>query len=105
AVIAENQLLGSGVLELAAALGLRVPGDLSVAVLGDPMLASETAPELTTFLIPREEMGVQAVRLLARMLAGPARGPLQLVLPCVFKPGATTGPAPEKTAGLLAGRA
>jgi LacI family transcriptional regulator len=102
AVVAENQALASDVLAGCRALALRVPTDLSVAALGDSARAASTDPELTSFRIPREAMGAQAVRMLVEQLAGGAPSG-QKVLPCTFWPGRTTGPAPTPTA--LAARA
>lgn len=53
----------------AAGLGIRIPEDLSVAVLGDPSFTS-TARDWTHFAIPRLEMGRAAVELLVGLIEG-----------------------------------
>lgn len=52
----------------AAEAGVRIPDDVSVAVLGDPPLSEATARDWTRFVIPREQMGREAVRLLLERL-------------------------------------
>lgn len=71
--------------------GLRVPADLSVVTLGDPTTPVPTDVDFSGFRIPREEMGRQAVELLADMLEGNA-GTTQRLLPCELVTGATLGP-------------
>ncbi|MCC9077657.1 LacI family transcriptional regulator [Litorilinea aerophila] len=80
------------------AAGWSLPGDFSLAFLGDPHLNDDhddLPRDCTTFTIPREEMGIQAVRLLTQMLSNPeGGGPRRLTLPCRFVPGSTVGPPP-----------
>lgn len=72
AVACGNDILAIGVLLEAAARGLRVPEDLSVAGFDDIDLAAEFTPTLTTVHLPVVEIGrTAAERMLAR-LAGKA---------------------------------
>ncbi|GAB3440518.1 LacI family DNA-binding transcriptional regulator [Actinophytocola sediminis] len=48
--------------------GVRIPDDVSVAVLGDPPLSTATARDWTRFTLPREQMGREAVRILLELL-------------------------------------
>ncbi|GAB3161248.1 LacI family DNA-binding transcriptional regulator [Micromonospora sonneratiae] len=52
--------------------GLAVPGDLSILALGDPTVPVPSDVAFTGFLIPREEMGRQAVEVLVSMVNGSA---------------------------------
>lgn len=52
----------------ASAAGLSIPGDLSVALLGDPPSWSATPRDWTRFSIPRTEMARAAVEMLIDML-------------------------------------
>ncbi|GAA0243316.1 LacI family DNA-binding transcriptional regulator [Cryptosporangium japonicum] len=65
--------------------GLRVPADLSVLTLGDPVRPIDGDPadrlDFTGFSIPRREMGWQAVEVLTESLEGAATG-LQRLLAC-----------------------
>lgn len=92
ALVVEDDILAKPILKVAEEEGLELPGDFSLAVLGDPLFYTEDPPDWTTFRIPRNEMGRQAARLLIEMLEDPKPlHPRQLVLPCVFQPGSTTG--------------
>lgn len=94
AFICEHIGHAARLLECARAIGKRVPDDFSLAMLGNPM-SDETIPDLTTFLIPRREMGARAVKLLVHILANPDDpGPHRIVLPCTFVPGQTVAAAP-----------
>lgn len=97
ALVVEDDLLSHAILDTATAAGIGVPADLSLAVLGDPLFYTEDTPPWTTFLIPRQEMGRQATRLLIETIESSAPpGPRQVVLPCTFQPGRTTGPHPAR---------
>jgi DNA-binding LacI/PurR family transcriptional regulator len=83
-------------IELGQQLGKSVPADFSVASLGNTGNASEDVPWMTTFLIPRREMGAGAVQLLYSILTDPATtANRQQFLPCVLSPGQTVGPVPR----------
>jgi DNA-binding LacI/PurR family transcriptional regulator len=95
ALVVENDILAKPLLRLAESAGMLVPDSFSLAVLGDPLVYTEDTPNWTTYRLPRIEMGRHAARLLVRMLTAPQpHGPLQVVLPCTFVPGATTAPPP-----------
>lgn len=76
--------------ETASDLGLAIPADLSVAVLGDPPFS--TAPgDWTRFAVPRHLMGVTAVSMLIGLLDGEDT-PSRQVVGAQFVPGATVAP-------------
>ncbi len=92
AFVTEDDMLGNQILQLAAAAGLKCPRDFSLATLGDPLSMAEPAHRWTTFKIPRQAMGREAVRLLVRRLNEDDAGqvtPYRSVLPCTFVPGLT----------------
>nr|WP_321979764.1 LacI family DNA-binding transcriptional regulator [uncultured Cohaesibacter sp.] len=72
--------------------GRSIPEDLSVAVLGSPLEETEVIERWTRLLVPREEMGREAVRLLLSLLEGRAEGPAQTTLACPFVDGETMRP-------------
>ena len=74
AILAGNDMVAVGVYEALAAAGLRCPDDVSVVGHNDMPLVDNLAPPLTTFAIPRREIGVAAARLLLERLAGSADG-------------------------------
>jgi len=96
--VVENDALGEKVLAVGKSLDLCCPADYSLAVLGDPL--SLTAPNYTwtTFKVPRREMGIEAVRLLVKMLDDTSEDratPYRATLPCTVVPGDTLGPPRE----------
>ncbi len=78
----------------AAGNGIRIPEDLSVAVLGDPTFTATTR-DWTRFAIPRLEMGRAAVQLLLGLIEGEREHQHQLlecrmiVTPTIARPRAT----------------
>lgn len=92
AVIAQSDLLAAGVLRAAAALGLRVPEDVSVAGFDGVDLPWLAPVRLTTVVQPTAEKGRAAGRAVASLLAG--RRPDDLVLPVRLRPGTTTARPP-----------
>ncbi|MFD5318415.1 LacI family DNA-binding transcriptional regulator [Streptomyces sp. NPDC127098] len=74
-----------------ARAGLRVPDEVSLALLGSPPADLAGEPEPTGFDIPRADLGAAAVRLLTDLLAGGERTSAALVT-CRFRPGATVAP-------------
>ncbi|MCP2267018.1 LacI family DNA-binding transcriptional regulator [Promicromonospora thailandica] len=73
AVFACSDTIALGVYDAAAALGLRVPDDLSVVGFDDLPEAQWAAPPLTTVHQPIAEMGGAALRMLLRVSADPPR--------------------------------
>lgn len=69
AVFAANDLMAIGVMSEARAQGLAVPGDLSVVGLDDIWLAAQTDPPLTTVVMPRYDIGFQAMDRLLELIA------------------------------------
>ena len=86
--------MAAGVIYEAQELGLRVPGDLSVAGFDDTLLASRIWPGLTTVRQPTREMGFTAARVLIDRVTGrtPEAG---APLPTELVARRSTGPAPD----------
>lgn len=93
-VFACSDGMALGVLDAAAAAGLRTPDDLSVIGFDDLPEASWAAPPLTTVRQPVTEMGAAALRMLQRLRAADhATAPREeLATKLVVR--ASTGPAP-----------
>ena len=72
AIACANDLLALGALERLAALGIDVPGDVSVAGFDDISIASLTAPTLSTVRLPLRDLGRLGYELAGRSLAGEA---------------------------------
>ncbi|OLT13159.1 LacI family transcriptional regulator [Pseudonocardia sp. CNS-139] len=91
AVIAQSDVLASGVLRAAAALGLRVPEDVSVAGFDGADLPWLGDTRLTTVVQPSDEKGRAAARAAMELVEG--RRPEPVLLPVALRIGTTTGPA------------
>lgn len=86
----------AAIVERLGQLGLSVPGDVSVVALGDPTRPAATDLDVTTFRIPRRQMGLQSVELLSRLIEGTATD-VQRLLPCQAHDGTTLGPPGSST--------
>ncbi|WP_169164423.1 LacI family DNA-binding transcriptional regulator [Cellulomonas taurus] len=93
AIVAQSDLLASGVVIGARELGLRVPEDVSVAGFDGLDLPWLTPDVLTTVEQPIAEKGAVVGRAVQRLLAG--EQPEDAVLPVSLRIGSTTGPAPS----------
>ncbi len=90
AVIAQSDLLATGVIRAAEEAGLRVPQDVSVTGF-DGIPVDGLAPyELTTLFQPATDKGRAAGAAVAAMLEG--RVPASVLLTSTFRPGNTTAP-------------
>ncbi|ROP64814.1 LacI family transcriptional regulator [Curtobacterium sp. PhB130] len=94
AVFAANDSSAIGVLHAAAALGLRVPEDLSVIGFDDVPQASTTTPPLTTVAQPLADLGAAAVEMLLTMLRGEP-SPEHVRLSTSLRVRQSTGPVPS----------
>ncbi|MCW2934101.1 MAG: transcriptional regulator, LacI family [Actinomycetia bacterium] len=93
AVACFNDKVAVGVMEAAAARGLRVPADLSVVGFDDIGVSRATTPRLTTVRQPLQEMGRTAVTMLMRQLDGHAHEALSMELETRLVVRESTGPA------------
>ena len=83
ALLAEDLTIAQALVDVAAASGLSVPRDLSIAVLGEPLGPVPPGHDFDRFRIPRREMGAGAVEQLVRILEGRAtREAPQILLSC-----------------------
>jgi LacI family transcriptional regulator len=80
AIFAFNDSMAVGALQVARALGLRVPEDLSVVGFDDTIEAEVAYPPLTTVRQPLKELGRMAVDLLFRLLADQGSEPVHVEL-------------------------
>jgi LacI family transcriptional regulator len=94
ALLVINDLLGSAAIRAAADLGLRVPGDVSIASFDDVPFASYTVPRLTTISGQTEQSGRDAVRLLLKRINDPDRPREVVTAPTKLIVRESTGPAP-----------
>ena len=95
AVLACNDEHALAVIRAAREVGLRVPQDLSVAGFDDIDAASHHAPSLTTMRVDKQEMGVQAIQTVFRLLEPPLEPSGRVELPVDLVARQSTGIAPE----------
>lgn len=91
AIVTAGDLIAAGALKAAEAVGLSVPGDLSVIGFGDFHVANLLQPALTTVRLPLEELGAESVNALHRYLAGGKKREI-LHLPTTLVERGSTGP-------------
>lgn len=96
AILCANDRVATGVLLLAAAAGIKVPGDLSVIGYDDQQyVAANLVPALTTVALPHAEIGALAVNHVLDALDNRASPPPgQVLVPCPLIERASTGPVP-----------
>lgn len=92
AIFCCNDMMAMGCYEALKALGLDVPGDVSVVGYDDREIAQFLHPPLTTVLLPHHDMGVLAVELLLEQIAAPGNTPAQLKAECPLITRESVGP-------------
>ena len=93
ALVCGNDPLAIGALLACAALGISVPGQVSITGFDDVDLAAEIPPGLTTVRVPSAEIGrLAGQRLLARLAGNRVRLLEEMPAPLVVR--GTTGPVP-----------
>ncbi len=95
AIFAANDDMAVGVMHAAHQLGVRIPGDLSVAGCDDITLAQQVFPPLTTTRQPFAAMAEQATLMLIQGSAKDRPDQDGVVVPGSLQIRATTGPPPE----------
>lgn len=70
ALLCANDMMAIGALEYCRAIGLSVPGDLSIVGFDDVPMARLLSPRLTTVRQPAHEMGMGAAELLIDLIQG-----------------------------------
>ncbi len=68
AVVCGNDLIAMGAIQFFDALGVNVPGEVSVVGFDDIAFSKVVSPSLTTIRLPTAQMGIEAVNLLIRRL-------------------------------------
>jgi len=92
AVFAANDLSAIAIIQVAAELGLEVPGDLSVIGFDDIPEASQMNPALTTIRQPMKKLGATAAGMLVSLLNGETLPQNHIRLPTGLVRRATTAP-------------
>ena len=85
AIFASTFAIGMGVMRAARRLGVRIPEEISLVALHDTELADFLTPELTTVLLPVDEMARQAVDILIEIIDGGSPNSVVVRRPPVLK--------------------
>lgn len=95
AILAANDQLAIGVIDGLKEAGVNCPRDMSVIGFNDIPMMDRLHPSLTTFALPKHQMGVEAAEILRAWIeGGTAPEPTILYLPCPLVIRESTGPAP-----------
>ena len=94
AVVAGNDLLALGVIDVAAERGLSCPRDLSVVGFNDMLLASRLQPPLTTIHVPEYDVGARAADLLLSLVENLGRRPETVLISGELMVRGSTAPPP-----------
>ncbi len=95
AILAANDQLAIGVIDGLKAAGLDCPRDISVIGFNDIPMMDRVHPTLTTFALPKHQMGVEAAEILRAWIEGDAAPEPKIVyLRCPLVIRESTGPAP-----------
>jgi LacI family transcriptional regulator len=73
AIFASNDEMAVGIIDAAQAVGISIPGDISLAGFDDNAIARTVRPRLTSVRQPLEEMGEAACKLLIERIRQPSR--------------------------------
>lgn len=92
AIFAANDLSAIETIEVAQALGLRVPDDVSVVGFDNVPESALIDPSLTTIDQSIQQMGFEAVRLLIALIEDPSRPPEHVTLPTELVVRQSSGP-------------
>jgi LacI family transcriptional regulator len=94
AVMCGNDVLAVGALRAARALGLDVPGDVSITGFDDVEVAGLVEPPLTTVHVPHREMGRRAAEMLVGLVSRLQLGTESVELDTSLRLRGTLGPPP-----------
>jgi LacI family transcriptional regulator len=101
AVVAVHDKIAFGALEAIREAGLRIPEDMAIVGIDDVAESAHTRPPLTSFHIPRAEMGLLAMQLLHRQINAESIVPVKSIVygELVVRESCGGAPAPADRAG------
>lgn len=103
AVVCASDVMALGAIRATRALGLEVPGDVSVVGFDDSAIAAYAGPALTTLRQPVRAIAQAAVRLLLEEVGGVATPRQEFLFQPELIVRSSTGPAPHRPATPSAG--
>lgn len=94
AVVAGNDQIAVGVVDVLRELGLRCPEDVSVVGFNDMPFVDKLSPPLTTVRVPHSQIGAEAARILLRWMTERTASSSTTTLPVELVVRGSTAPAP-----------
>jgi LacI family transcriptional regulator len=92
AIVAGNDLMALGCIDVLRDAGLECPGDVSLVGYNDMPFADRFVPPLTTVRVPHYEIGAAAAALMLETLTAPGGEPRQVQLPAELVVRSSTAP-------------
>jgi LacI family transcriptional regulator len=80
AVVAVSDKTAFGAMEAIKESGLRIPEDMAIVSIDDVSESAYSQPALTTYRIPKYEMGILAMQKLQRLISGEAEIPVKSIV-------------------------
>lgn len=84
AIVAANDMIALGCLDVFAERGLRCPDDVSLVGFNDMPFVDRLTPPLSTVRVPHYQIGAEAARMLLDVLADPDRPAKSITLPATL---------------------
>lgn len=91
AIFSCNDAMAIGVIQYLKETGLRIPEDISVIGFDDVEAALSLDPTLSTIRVPKIEMGIEVMRLMADILNNKVKSPKKVLVPVELVTRASTG--------------
>ncbi len=93
-IVAANDRLALGAIDVINARGKRCPQDISVVGFNDMLYAERLSPPMTTVRIPQEELGRRVAEVLLETIRDPARPPTTEIIGSELVVRGSTAPPP-----------
>jgi DNA-binding LacI/PurR family transcriptional regulator len=99
AIYFADPMMAVGAVQMAHALGIHIPGDLSIVGFDDTDVRYSVYPTLTAVCQDATQLGFQAAMWLTNMVTGASKEPFQKTIPTFFEINHSAGPAPAVSPG------
>jgi len=87
AILVQNEVAAIGVMQILQEEGIKVPQDVSVMGIDGTELCDLVTPRLTAVALPLEQIGIRAMDVLNRQIAGEDLAAESIMLPVSLLPG------------------
>lgn len=94
AILVQNEVAALGVIQVFQEENLAVPQQVSVMGFDGTEICDLITPRISAVSIPLEQIGVRAMEILNRQIAGKSMEAESIMLPVTIRPGESVGPPP-----------